>query len=57
MKDPHWYAVQVSDTTMIHIAASLFGQKIFLFTYVHFLQPGLKSKIVLVKIQTAFLQW
>ncbi len=27
-KDPHWYNVQVSDTTMIHIAASLPGQKV-----------------------------
>ena len=25
-KVPHWYAVQVSDTTMMTIAASLFGQ-------------------------------
>ena len=28
MKDPCWYAVQASDTTMIHIAASLCGQYI-----------------------------
>ena len=27
IKDPHWYAVQGSDTTMLPIAASLFGQK------------------------------
>ena len=27
MKDPHWYAVQVSDTTMMPMAASLPGQK------------------------------
>ena len=26
MKDPHWYVVQVSDTTMLTIAASLPGQ-------------------------------
>ena len=26
IKDPHWYAVQVSDTTMLIIVASLFGQ-------------------------------
>ena len=25
-KDPHWYAVQVSDTRMMTIAASLLGQ-------------------------------
>ena len=27
MKDPQWYAVQGSDTTMMTIAASLAGQK------------------------------
>ena len=26
IKVPHWYVVQVSDTTMLHIAASLLGQ-------------------------------
>ena len=26
IKDPQWYAVQVSDTTMLPRAASLFGQ-------------------------------
>ena len=28
MKDSYWYVVQVSDTTMMTIAASLHGQKI-----------------------------
>ena len=27
IKVPHWYAVQVSDTTMLPRAASLLGQK------------------------------
>ena len=30
MKDPHWYAVQVSDTTMMPMAAALPGQKFYL---------------------------
>ena len=25
IKDPHWYAVQVSDTTMLTIAVALLG--------------------------------
>ena len=29
IKDPHWYAVQGSDTTMMPRAASLPGQKLF----------------------------
>ena len=33
IKAPHRYAVQGSDTTMIPIAASLFGQKNFTFLY------------------------
>ena len=34
VKAPHWYAVQVSDTTMLTIAASLPGQPILdLFRY------------------------
>ena len=28
IKDTYWYVVQVSDTTMMPIAASLFGQKL-----------------------------
>ena len=30
IKAPHWYAVQVSDTTMFLVATSLFGQKYLL---------------------------
>ena len=32
MKDLHRYVVQVSDTTMLHRAAYLFGQKILALT-------------------------
>ena len=30
MKVPQWYVVQVSDTTMLPMAASLFGQEYFI---------------------------
>ena len=33
IKAPQWYAVQGSDTTMMTIAASLFGQKTTYYTY------------------------
>ena len=33
IKDPLWYTVQVSDTTMFTNAASLFGQKKYVNSY------------------------
>ena len=31
MKVPQWYVVQVSDTTMLPMAASLFGQEYLIY--------------------------
>ena len=36
IKDPQWYVVQGSDTTMIHKAASLFGQRCIKKLLIHY---------------------